>query len=357
MRPQSIRLSWLYIVAAIFIGGLTTSSLSAHEGRPVFLEITLTKDKTSQTIVGRWKIPPVLAGTDIPSFVISGENNAQVCGQNQASGPPSLRGRFKYICLPGENVYLNIIYPGHNPALTSLVLLTTQKDNQTPSQQQIFNGPDITTIALSVQHSFWGIAFDYISAGIIHILIGLDHLLFILCLLFIANSAKHLLWIITGFTLAHSVTLSLAALNLITINAALNETLIALSIFFLAVELERRRRNPSKFKPTMIFRYPFAVSTFFGLLHGVGFANVLADIGLPLSLKINALLFFNLGVEVGQILFITAALFLAFLITRARHYRDILSGILSVPVLKVSFFVIGVISAFWTIERLIIFLY
>ena len=136
----------------------------------------------------------------------------------------------------------------------------------------------------------------YIILGVEHILVGLDHLLFVACLVYISGSRKKLLLTITGFTVAHSITLILAATDTLVIPIAPVEAVIALSIVFLAWEIAKNNKN------SLSLKYPILVSSSFGLLHGFGFASVLAEIGLPQNEKLLALLCFNIGVEVGQVL-------------------------------------------------------
>ena len=143
----------------------------------------------------------------------------------------------------------------------------------------------------------------YIILGIEHILTGLDHLLFIACLIYLCNSIRKLFWTITGFTIAHSITLIMAATGVLTIPVPPVEAVIGLSIVFLALEIARQRED------SLTLRYPVLVSSTFGLLHGLGFASVLADIGLPSEEKLTALLSFNIGVEMGQLLFVASVLF------------------------------------------------
>ncbi len=122
---------------------------------------------------------------------------------------------------------------------------------------------------------FWEVAKTYLLFGIEHILSGYDHLLFIACLIFTAGTWQRILLTITGFTIAHSITLTLAALGLVRIPMAPIEAVIALSIVFLAREIALDRRD------TLTWRYPIIVSSSFGLLHGFGFASALSEIGLP----------------------------------------------------------------------------
>ncbi|MBW2190201.1 MAG: HupE/UreJ family protein [Deltaproteobacteria bacterium] len=136
-----------------------------------------------------------------------------------------------------------------------------------------------------------------------HILGGYDHLLFLVCLLLIAGTGRRILVTITGFTIAHSVTLALSALGVVRVPVAPVEAAIALSIVFLAVEIVRG--DPD----SLTYRYPIAVAASFGLLHGFGFAAVLGETGLPQTEIPAALFFFNLGVEVGQIAFVVGIIF------------------------------------------------
>jgi hydrogenase/urease accessory protein HupE len=201
----------------------------------------------------------------------------------------------------------------------------------------------VLTVPMSMSTEALSIAETYTIYGIEHILIGLDHLLFVACLVYIARTGRKLFWAITGFTAAHSITLFLAATDTFTVPIAPVEAVIALSIFFLAGEIARNNQN------SISLRYPVLVSSSFGLLHGFGFASVLADIGLPASEKLIALLCFNLGVEIGQLIFV-AGLFLSARLLKLL-WRN---GSLDALKLPVSYGC-GSIAAFWMIERVAAF--
>lgn len=185
----------------------------------------------------------------------------------------------------------------------------------------------------------------YTFLGIEHILIGLDHLLFVLALLFVVGGGWPLVKTITAFTVAHSITLGLATLSYIAIPPAPVEAAIALSIVFLCVEIVHGMQG----RKGLTFAYPWIVAFAFGLLHGLGFAGALSEIGLPPSEIPIALLFFNLGVEIGQLIFVFAVLGFAALLRKA-------AGITvdSVPFLraeKLMVYAIGVLASYWLIER------
>lgn len=182
---------------------------------------------------------------------------------------------------------------------------------------------------------------DYLDLGLKHILTGWDHLLFVLGLVLLVKNRKVLFWTITAFTLGHSVTLSLAALGFVQAGSSAIEAMIAFSIFVLAIELTRSQKG----KGTFFHRYPWVMAFGFGLLHGLGFAGALIEIGLPVVEIPIALFSFNVGIELGQIVFIIF-LIIFNLIWRRIHFPFWISKE-AIPV-----YLIGIFSSFWFIERL-----
>lgn len=192
-------------------------------------------------------------------------------------------------------------------------------------------------------------AFDVIGTytvlGIEHILSGIDHLLFVLALLILVNGWKRLVATITAFTVAHSITLAAATLGLVRVSPAAVEATIALSILFLATEIARSGATRSKGSSLgLATRFPWVVAFSFGLLHGFGFAGALQEIGLPEQAIPLALLFFNVGVELGQLLFIVIVFAIVYLLRRIG--QDLSAGS---P--RWAAYVIGSVSAFWVFER------
>jgi hydrogenase/urease accessory protein HupE len=191
------------------------------------------------------------------------------------------------------------------------------------------------------------VAAAYLSHGVEHILFGFDHLLFVLALILIVPSWRVLLWTITAFTLAHSITLSLATLGVVHIPGPPVEATIALSIILLACEIVRLGRG----EPSLTARWPWVVAFIFGLLHGFGFAAALIDIGLPQNDIPLALFSFNVGVEVGQLLFIGVVLSLMSCVRRI-HVPPLVERRAPTG----AAYAIGITAAFWFIERLAGFL-
>jgi hydrogenase/urease accessory protein HupE len=189
------------------------------------------------------------------------------------------------------------------------------------------------------------VAWSYWQMGITHILEGIDHLLFVLALLFLVSGFWNLLKTITAFTVAHSITLGLAALGIVHVPPAPTEAIIALSIVFLAAELVYKYRG----EEVLTARYPWVVACFFGLFHGLGFAGALTKIGFPAHEIPLALLMFNVGVETGQVLFIVAVIALLALLKRLPLPAPE-GARLVVP------YAIGGLAAFWVIDRIVSFL-
>ncbi|MDX1386241.1 MAG: HupE/UreJ family protein [bacterium] len=182
---------------------------------------------------------------------------------------------------------------------------------------------------------------SYLILGFDHILTGLDHLLFILGLVLLISHGRQLLWTVTAFTLGHSLTLSLAALGLVNIPTAPVEALIALSIVALALELTRAKKTP----PTFFHRFPWVMALGFGLLHGLGFAGALAEVGLPTGDIPLALFSFNVGIEMGQLLFIAGILMV-------RALWRLISLPYSTLAYRLIVYGIGSLSAYWFLERI-----
>ncbi len=192
----------------------------------------------------------------------------------------------------------------------------------------------------------WEVVTTYTTLGIEHILAGVDHLLFVLALVMIVTGMRRLLLTITAFTLAHSITLALATLEIIRLPGPPVEAIIALSIVFVAAEILHVHQG----RPSLAARKPWLVAFSFGLLHGLGFAGALAEVGLPQNSIPLALLFFNVGVEIGQLLFVVAVLVLGALLNRLLRNRPDPRWTVVAPA-----YLIGGIASYWVVERTLAF--
>ena len=184
------------------------------------------------------------------------------------------------------------------------------------------------------------LSFEYLTLGFMHILSGFDHLLFVLALIFLASSLRILLWAVSSFTLAHSVTLALGIFGILDLSPPFVEAMIAASIVVLYREVLTRRESGVKNLPAVVF--------FFGLLHGLGFSGALSSIGLPREEIPQALFAFNLGIESGQLLFIlTVSALLALLYRLLPLEKRTVERFIS--------YTAGSVASFWLIERVLAF--
>ena len=325
----------LLLLTTLLCSGLTW----AHEGRPVYVKLTQT---TALEYSLQWKTPPVMAAGQEPRVDL----RASGCERSAGDTRRRLTGTHQYLCQkPADALMIELQYPEDNPALSTLIVF----ERLNGEQSQHFSGPETLKINLPTTTTITSVMGQYIFAGAEHILIGYDHLLFVLCLLVIAGSPRRLLLTITGFTLAHSLTLALASFQILRLPIAFVETLIALSIVILAAEIIKNKCH------TLAWRYPVATATAFGLLHGLGFASVLGEFGLPQQMKLTALVFFNVGIEAGQILFILACLSLKAMLSwlrlllPQRVQQSVTTAPISISALGI--YLVGITSAYWLTER------
>ena len=245
---------------------------------------------------------------------------------------------YRFQCDPALNVDDRISFPW---SFQGVVLVANWRDGSSVSG--FFPGDGISIeVPLSELRagagSLGSLATRYLQLGAEHILFGIDHLLFILGMLLLLQGFWKLIQTVTAFTVAHSITLACAALGIFPVPNAPIEVLIALSIMFLAREIIMGQR-------TLVHSRPWVVAFAFGLIHGFGFANALGDIGLSEADIPLALLFFNLGVEAGQVAFISVLIVANLLITKilANLLRSAHRGLA---------YGLGGIAAYWFVERL-----
>ena len=325
---QSLAASFLLVLLA------APCALLADEFRPALLEIS---ERDGGWVDVTWKVPmrgdQVLALTPVlPEFLEQmGPGSArQVPGawletRSYRAGQQTLNG-----------VTLSIEGLGTVPAD---VLVRVKLRDGTEHSAILRSGSSSFTIP--EQATRVDLAISYWRMGTIHILEGYDHLLFLLTLLLIVSGIWPLLKTVTAFTLAHSLTLALATLGLLYIPPVPTEAVISLSIVLLAVEVVRKNQG----QLTLSERYPWFVAFTFGLVHGLGFAGALSEIGVPPNEVPLALLMFNVGVETGQVMFVVVVSMLL-----AGLHR--LHGHSALRLARATPYAIGGIAMFWTIQRI-----
>ena len=328
----------LLLTALVLIGCLPASGVYADEIRPALLDI---KEQNTGLFAVTWKVPMrgdrVLAITPIlpESLELLGSPSVQ-----QMPGALIEQATYKNnaASLTGQTILIE----GLSALQTDVLLLVQLQDG---SQHSAILRPSSPEFTIPLQASKLKVAVDYWRMGTIHILEGVDHLLFVLALLLIVSGIGPLVKAVTAFTVAHSITLALATLGLVHVPSAPTEAIIALSILFLAAEIVHKRKGVIGITE----RYPWVIAFIFGLFHGLGFAGALSEIGVPQHEVPLALFTFNVGVETGQLMFIAVVLGLIAFLKRLP---------ITVPqgAWRLLPYSIGGVAAYWTIDRVISFL-
>lgn len=321
----------LALIAALCL--LAGREASAHPLDPSLLEIREVRGGPVEVL---WR-QPSLQPRDAPVRPVLPLRCAQIGLAEVRQGDPWSEARWRLDCggrsLVGERIGVEGLAAGQTDALLRIHLADGRL-------VQAVLRADSSTLTVPSGTGAAKVFRDYLRLGFEHILTGLDHLLFVLGLVLLVRGRGGLVWTITAFTLGHSITLSLAVLGLVRVPPAPVEVLIAVSIFAVAVELTREEAG----RGTSPWRSPRTLAFGFGLLHGLGFAGALAQVGLPAGEIPLALLSFNCGIEIGQLLFV-GILLLGRLALGARQLPR-----LAAPA-RLPAYGIGALSAYWVLDR------
>lgn len=332
---MTMKLRCVAVCLAAMVLVLFGSPARADNFRPAYLELT---ERPGEIYDVRWKAPaqsetvvmpirPILPpGSQMTRPFVSAYAAGAIVMTGQARIPEGIDGktlRFDGLAETGNQALVRIIRPDGSEQLYKVAA----------SDPQLEIPREAGAVTVSTRYAFLGIE---------HIWFGFDHLLFVAALCMLVANFRTLFWTITAFTVAHSITLALVTLDVVSVPVPPVEAFIALSIVFVAVEIIRRREG----RPSLASRKPWIVAFSFGLLHGLGFASALAEIGLPRNNVPLALLFFNIGVEIGQIAFVAALLALSHVAIRFAQPAQ-----LSVARL-VSCYAIGGLASYWLIDRI-----
>ena len=336
------QLLWNCLLLCVGLMVLATSTAHAHESRPAYLEL---QQKSEEVYDLLWKVPARGPEKRLGLYVRLPDDSKMIVPTRSLF----LGGAFierSTIRRSGGLVGAEITIEGLSTTLTDVLVRIGQLDGST---QVVRLTPSAPSFVVDATPTMMGVAKTYLVLGMQHIWKGVDHLLFVACLMMIAGTWRRILIATTGFTVAHSITLALASLELVRLPVPPVEATIALSIVFLATEIARKRRD------TLTWRYPIAVSGSFGLLHGFGFASALGEIGLPQTEIPTALLCFNVGVEIGQIVFVGAVLGLVWGISGALRSLEIKPSDWLSRSEKPLAYTVGSVAMYWTIERTLSF--
>ena len=323
------------------VGMGAPTALEAHEVRPGYLEMT-------EVSAGRfdvlWKQPVLPSGDPTVAMRLPLEprfpSQCSEAGRrvHELTDASVLIERWVMHC-PGGLLGAEVEIDGLPRTLTDVLLRVSLHEG--PTLDRLLR-PEAPRVTLSHQAPGSAGVPAYLRLGIEHLLFGFDHILFVVGLMFFVRRPRQLVQVVTAFTVAHSITLALSSLGVLTLSQRPVEATIALSILFLAVELARGAAR----QRSLMARWPWALAFGFGLLHGFGFAGALSEIGLPENARAMALLLFNVGVEIGQLMVVAVLLVSLRLLTWSRVR---LPGVAA----QVPVYLMGVVSAYWFVDRVV----
>jgi hydrogenase/urease accessory protein HupE len=325
-----MRLAW-FLVSMLIIDGIVPSF--AHESQPGTLEI---KQLTADRYDVIWKAP-IYYGQPHPARLQMPENWKDLVQSTERRMSDSII--FHWVVeVDSKSIEGAIVrFPGLESTITDVYVRLTRLDS---TMMTAVVRPTRPFVELRGERPWHATVGEYIGLGFHHIMLGVDHLLFVLGLLLIVQGRVMLLKTITSFTVAHSITLAIATLGFASVPLPPLNAAVALSIFFLGPEIIRSWRGET----SLTITHPWIVAFVFGLLHGFGFASGLTTTGMPSAELPWALLFFNVGVELGQLIFV----FLVLWLNRSFH------------ILKINWprwiqlapgYAVGSLGAYWAIQR------
>ena len=330
---KRLALAGLVMATVVFAG-----VASAHESRPAYLQLTLEEAGLVRVLL---KVP-ALGDRRLALYPNLPADCEQVNEPSAFLVDNAYTERSAYRCersLFGRAVAID----GLASTLTDVLVRVQRADGSTQVARLTPSSPSFQVEAVPGNLS---LAITYMMIGIEHILLGIDHLFFVLALLLVARELRTLVWTITAFTVAHSLTLAAATLGFLDWPQDPVEVVIALSIVFMAGEIARNKGERSG----IAWRRTWSVTFAFGLLHGLGFAGALSEIGLPENAVPLALLFFNVGVELGQLAFILVVFAVIHVLRPWAPLRPEAAR-------TAIAYGIGTMASFWTIQRVVGFWY
>ena len=318
-------LRYLIVFAVLLLSSISLS----HEVRPAYLQIDEVKTQEDLTLYQiLWK-QPVVQNRRLPLNPIFPEG----CQINDRMPVEVTNGALLHHWTTDCDLsQAKIHIDGLSVTLTDVMVRWNSKNGDSKNYLLRPENPTLDLAGDSTQTS------SYLLVGIEHLIFGIDHVLFVMCLFLLIQNPVNLIKTITSFTLAHSVTLALSVLGLVELKQGPIEAVIALSIVFLARELLLNNPNQSSLTLTK----PWLMAFFFGLLHGLGFAGALREIGLPDDTFWSSLLLFNVGIEVGQLLVIAVLALATWFLSKLEYKKQ---GVLYAS------WIVGMVAAYWTLDR------
>lgn len=321
------------ILSAAFAVWIAAASASAHPLAPALLELD---EKVDGTVDVVWKTSALkVPGSEVKPVLPA---DCPLVGTPRIDeGGDSVTAYWTVDCAPAGLVGRSVFVEDLDVTKTDVLLRLSLADGR--SMNFVLRATE-PSIVIPEKASPLDVAIDYARLGVEHILGGPDHLLFVFGLVLLVPHLRTLIKTVTAFTVGHSVTLTLAVLGFVTYPTGLIELLIAISVFLLAVELARDESSP----PGLMRRFPWMVAGLFGLLHGLGFAGALSEVGLPSDEIPLALFTFNVGIELGQLAFVVV-------VVAARSMLRNAADAAPDWVRQAPLYIMGSLAAFWCFER------
>jgi len=317
------------------------AAVSAHEVRPAYLQLHQT---TTETYDVFWKVPGRGDNMRLSLYVEMPKNCSDASQHRGTFGDNTFIEEWSVKCAAGLTGG-TIQIAGLNATMTDVLVRLERMDGTTQVTRLTRSAASFTVEAAPRATQ---VAATYLRLGVEHILTGWDHLLYILAMLLLVRGWRRVILTMSAFTATHSLTLTAAALGWVHVPQRPVEACIALSILFVASEIVRARSGRSG----LTERWPWAIAFTFGLLHGFGFAGALSEVGLPQKAIPVALLFFNAGVEVGQLIFIASMFAIAILV---RNMAQKITLPHPAWAWRIPPYAIGGVAAFWFIQRVAAF--
>ena len=322
----AVMASWLWVWAG-------AERSMAHPLNPALFELRELRGVAVEVL---WRVP-LSQPINAPLYPVLPDGCREVSAPTSTQTEQSLTIRWRLDCGGRSLVGGRIGVQGLSERQTDALVRIHLADGRLI--QAVLRG-DSPFLTIPQRSRLLTVARDCLQLGLEHILTGFDHLLFVLGLVLLVHGWRLLLWTVTAFTVGHSITLSLAVLGFVRIPPAPVEVLIACSIFIVGVELTREMSG----RATWTHRLPWAMALAFGLLHGLCFAGALAQVGLPTDEIPLALFSFNVGIEVGQLLFVG-------LVLAARVALSMLPVRWPQASTLIPAYAIGSLAAFWVFDR------
>lgn len=335
MRGIGIQIS--RVVVTLMLLAIVAAAANADVFRPAYLEIRELGDDQYEIL---WKVPALGDEQRLSAYVILPVGTQSVSEPTPFISEGAWIERWQ-VRHAGGLIGKTVAIEGAATTATDVIARVERLDGTSQVERL---APGELSFVVRPSEGTAEIAWSYTVLGIEHILAGYDHLLFVFALLLIVRGGGRIVATVTAFTIAHSITLVIATLGWVSMPGPPVEAIIALSIVFVAAEVIHGLRG----SPGLTARAPWLVAFSFGLLHGFGFAGALAEVGLPQTAIPVALLMFNVGVEIGQLLFVAVVLTAA--AVAGKWLTDTPRWVTTTAA-----YGIGTVASFWTIERVFSF--